>query len=115
MLTITPRASDAIRVILDSDAVPDGAVLRISAPGEGSPAGTSLAIEVVESAPDEDQRVQGDDVEVAVEPAAAEVLDDKELDAVVANDQVNFTIGSQNRQGGAANAAQDGGQEAPET
>jgi iron-sulfur cluster assembly protein len=110
MLTITPQASNAIRGILDSDGVPDGAVVRISSPAEGVPAGTALAIEVVESAPPEDQRVQGDDVEVAVEPAAAEVLDDKELDAIVADDRINFTIGSQRGSGGAANADQDGGE-----
>jgi Fe-S cluster assembly iron-binding protein IscA len=95
MLTITPNASEAIRGILDSDAVPEGAVVRISAPTpsqNGTQAGAALAIEIVDTAPEEDQRVQGDDIEVAVDPAAADVLDDKQLDAVVGNDQVSFMI-----------------------
>ena len=100
MLTITPQASEAIRGILDSDAVPDGAVVRISAPAQsqnGPEPAAALAIEVVEAAPEQDQRVPGEEIEVAVDPVVAEALEDMELDAVVSGDQVNFTIGEQDR------------------
>jgi Fe-S cluster assembly iron-binding protein IscA len=90
MMTITPQASQAIRGILDSDNVPDGAVLRISSQEDAG-----LAVSITGSKPPEDQVVQGEDVEVCVEPAAAEVLDDKELDASVDGGEVSFMIGAQ--------------------
>jgi Fe-S cluster assembly iron-binding protein IscA len=94
MLTITPQASEAIRGILASESFPDGSMLRIGPPPQnGSQPGQSLAISVVETAPASDQVVEGDQVEVAVEPTTAEILDDKELDATIAEGQVNFTIG----------------------
>jgi Fe-S cluster assembly iron-binding protein IscA len=96
MLTITPEASEAIRVILDTESIPEGAVVRLSAPPTMSANGAGgLAITVVDSAPEEDAVVKGDDVEVSVDPVAAEVLDDKQLDASVADGQVNFTIAEQ--------------------
>lgn len=94
MLTITPQASEAIRGILSSENIPDGAVLRISPqPEPGPQAETGLAISVTDSPPPDDQVVEGDQVEVAVEPNAAQMLDDKELDATVVEGQVNFSIG----------------------
>ena len=96
MLTITPEASQAIRVILDTESIPEGAVVRLSAPPTQSANGAGgLSISIVDAAPDQDQVVQGDDIEVSVDPVAAEVLEDKELDATVADGQVNFTIGEQ--------------------
>jgi Fe-S cluster assembly iron-binding protein IscA len=94
MLTITQQASDAIRGILASEGIPEGAMLRIGPPPQnGSQPGDGLAISVVETAPPEDQVVEGDQVEVAVEPTTAQLLDDKKLDATVASGQVNFMIG----------------------
>jgi hypothetical protein len=37
----------------------------------------------------------GEQVEICVEPAAAEALDDKQLDASVSSGEVNFSIGAQ--------------------
>lgn len=94
MLTITPQASEAIRGILASETIPDGAVVRIAPqPEQGPQPGPGLAVTVVDSPPPEDQIVEGEEVEVAVEPTAAEVLADKELDATVSGEQVNFMIG----------------------
>ena len=94
MLTITPQASEAIRGILASGDVPEGAVLRISPqPQDGAQPG--LAITVIEGAPPEDEVVEGDEVEVAVEPTTAKLLEDKQLDATIADGQVSFTIADQ--------------------
>jgi Fe-S cluster assembly iron-binding protein IscA len=97
VLTISQEASHAIRGILDASDVPDGSMLRIS-PQEtdGASAGASLVVSVIDTPPPDDQVVEGDDeVAVAVEPTAAEMLDDKQLDATVIGDQINFSIGEQ--------------------
>ncbi len=96
MLTITPEASNAIRGILDASDVPDGSMFRISPqPQDGSAPGAGLTVSVIEEAPPDDKIVEGDEVAVAVEPSAAAILEDKELDATVVGDQVNFSIGEQ--------------------
>lgn len=96
MLEISNEAEEAIRGILASEGVPDGAAFRISAqqaPGADTESG--LAVAITEEAPPEDQVIEGEDVEVRVEPAAAEILDDKQLDASVADGQVQFSLSSQ--------------------
>jgi Fe-S cluster assembly iron-binding protein IscA len=98
MLELSNQAEEAIRGILASDGVPDGAAFRISAQqsnGTDSDTGTALAVSVVEEAPAEDQVVEGEDVEVRLAPVAAEMLDDKELDATVADGQVQFSLNAQ--------------------
>lgn len=96
MLSITPQASEAIRGILASEQVPEGAVLRLSSQEQPDPqTGPGLVISVTDSPPPEDKTVEGDEVEVSVEPTAAEILDDKQLDATVSEGQVAFTIGDQ--------------------
>jgi iron-sulfur cluster assembly protein len=95
MLTITEQASDAIRGILAADSVPDGSVVRISPQPASGDQETGLVVSVTDSPPPDDQIVEGNEVEVAVAPSAAQILDDKELDATVEGDQVNFIIGHQ--------------------
>lgn len=95
MLAITPQASEAIKGVLDSDQVPDGALLRISAPAADDGAEAALVVSVTETPPPDDQIVEGDGVAVCVEPTAAAILDDKELDAEVVDGRVNLSIGSQ--------------------
>jgi Fe-S cluster assembly iron-binding protein IscA len=96
MLTISPEASHAIRDILDASDVPDGSMFRISPQqSDGASAGESLVVSVIDTPPPDDQIVQGDDVAVCVEPSAAAVLDDKQLDATVIGEQVSFSIGEQ--------------------
>src|SRR5680860_992262 len=57
MLEISSQAEEAIRGILASEGVPDGATFRISA--QQSPeAESSLAVSIVEEAPPEDQVVE---------------------------------------------------------
>jgi Fe-S cluster assembly iron-binding protein IscA len=98
VLTITQEAEQAIRGILDASNAPDGSVLRISpqpAQQDGPGAGPGLVVSVTDAPPPDDQIVEGDQVEVSVEPTAAAILDDKELDATVVGGQVNFRIGDQ--------------------
>jgi iron-sulfur cluster assembly protein len=96
MLEISNEAAEAIRGILGSEDVPEGAAFRISAdPGPGSDREGGFAVAVTESAPPEDQVVVADDVEVCVEPVAAELLDDKQLDASVSEGKVQFSLSDQ--------------------
>jgi Fe-S cluster assembly iron-binding protein IscA len=96
VLTITPEASHAIRGILDASDAPDGSVFRIAPQGQdGSAPGSGLLISVTDAPPPDDEIVEGDDVEVAVEPTAAAMLDDKKLDATVVGEQINFSIAEQ--------------------
>lgn len=93
MLTITPEASHAIRGILDASDAPDGSMFRISPQGQdGTAPGPSLAVSVIDTPPPEDQIVEGEEVSVCVEPSAAVILDDKQLDATVVGDEINFNI-----------------------
>ncbi len=50
---------------------------------------------VIEEPPPDDEIVEGDEIAVAVEPSAAAILEDKELDATVVGDQINFSIAEQ--------------------
>jgi Fe-S cluster assembly iron-binding protein IscA len=97
VLTISPEASHAIRGILDASDIPDGSMLRISPQQtDGTSPGASLVVSVIETPPPDDQVVEGEDeVAVAVEPTAAVMLDDKQLDATVMGDQISFSIAEQ--------------------
>jgi Fe-S cluster assembly iron-binding protein IscA len=96
VLEISSDAAEAIRGILASDRVPDGAAFRISAePGPGPDDADGFAVTVLESPPPEDQIVVAEDVEVCVEPAVAEILDDKQLDASVADGKIQFSLSDQ--------------------
>lgn len=96
MLAISNEAEEAIKGILDSEGIPEGAAFRISSPENPSPDGEGgLAVSILESAPPEDQVVEGEDVEVCLEPVVAEMLDDKQLDASVSDGQVQFSLSEQ--------------------
>lgn len=98
MLTITTEASHAIRGILAASDAPDGSVFRISPQGQdGTAPGPSLAVSIADAPAPEDQVIEGEQIEVCVEPSAAVILDDKELDVTVVGEQVNFSIGEQDR------------------
>ncbi len=100
MLELTDQAEEAIRGILASDGVSDSASFRIIAQqgadgAGGSDGGTALAVSIVDDAPPEDKVVEGEDVEVRLDEPAAEMLDDKQLDATVADGQVQFSLSAQ--------------------
>jgi|tagenome__1003787_1003787.scaffolds.fasta_scaffold19040870_2 iron-sulfur cluster assembly protein len=96
MLTITSEASHAIRGILAASDAPDGSMFRISPQGQdGTAPGPNLAVSIADAPAPEDQIIEGEQIEVCVEPTAATLLDDKELDVTVVGEQVNFSIGEQ--------------------
>ena len=97
MLVISSEASEAIRGIVAAPTIPDGAMLRIdSEPGNGLQIGV-----VVEPAPG-DEVLESDGVELAIEPTAAALLDDKRLDVAIDHGEVTFTISDQASANGAA-------------
>jgi iron-sulfur cluster assembly protein len=99
VLTITPEASQAIRGILAASDAPDGSMFRIAPQGQdGTGPGTGLAISLTDSPPPEDEIVEAEEVAIAVEPTAAAVLEDKELDARVEGEQVSFSIGERGQE-----------------
>jgi Fe-S cluster assembly iron-binding protein IscA len=86
MMTITPKASEAIRGVLAAEEAPEGSVLRISSEPE-----VGLAVSVTGSPQPDDQIVAGEEVEVCLEPTAAEMLDDKQLEATVVDGRLTFS------------------------
>lgn len=91
MLAISDNAAKAIEAILASDDVPDGAGLRIGTEAEdGERVGLGLAL--VQSPAESDQVVERGNAQVFVEEAAAELLDDKMLDARADGERIAFTV-----------------------
>jgi Fe-S cluster assembly iron-binding protein IscA len=70
-------------------------MFRISPQGQNGTSPGGLLVSVVDSPPPDDQIISGEQVEVSVEPSAALVLNDKELDASVVGTDVSFTIDDQ--------------------
>lgn len=94
MLAITESAADAIRGIVAAPEVPEGAGLRIASQPDASRPGT-LEVSVAEVPAESDQVLDQDGARVFVEATAAELLDDKLLDAQVDGNRVGFTISDQ--------------------
>ena len=92
MLTLTPNAEEAIRLIVSSGPVDDDTGgLRI-APGEPTPEGVPLEISLVDVPSQGDQDAGAPAAHVYLDPRAAEVLDDKLLDAQVEDGNVGFAL-----------------------
>jgi len=93
VLAISEDAAAAIRGIVGSSGVPEGAGLRITrevnADAEGEPR-TDLRLSVV-AAPEEGDQVLEDE-RVFVDPDAAGLLDNRLLDADVVGDDVQFSL-----------------------
>ncbi|HEX4731067.1 MAG TPA: hypothetical protein VH299_07345 [Solirubrobacterales bacterium] len=90
MLTITPQASEAIRGVLAAQEAPEGSILRISQEPE-----VGLAVSVTGSPQPDDQIVAGEEIDVCLEPSAAEILDDKQLEAAVVDGRLTFSVSLQ--------------------
>src|SRR3954447_10175182 len=92
MLTLTPSAEEAIRQIVAAAPVDDDTGgLRI-APGTPTPDGVPLEMSLVDAPENADQDAGTSSAHVYLEPTAAEVLDDKVLDAEMHGDQVGFAV-----------------------
>jgi Fe-S cluster assembly iron-binding protein IscA len=91
MLTMTPKAAEAVKVLVDGSPFEDEAGLRI-APGEPTPQGTPLNLSIAPAPEPADQTVETDGATLFVEPAAAEALDEMVLDARIEQEQVQFML-----------------------
>ena len=100
MLAISEDAATAIRGIVRAPGVPEGAGLRITrevnTDEDGEPR-TDLRLSVV-GAPQEGDEVLEEE-RVFVDPDAAELLDDKLLDADIVGDDVRFSLDVQAESG----------------
>jgi Fe-S cluster assembly iron-binding protein IscA len=80
MLTLTQNADAAITRIVDASPLPDGSGLRIAqSPGQDD----ALSLTLVEEPEAGDRKVEEASVPVYVEPAVADVLSDRALDAEI--------------------------------
>ncbi|HEV2768982.1 MAG TPA: HesB/YadR/YfhF-family protein [Solirubrobacteraceae bacterium] len=93
MLTLTPNASDAIRQLTEQlPTEEDTAGMRI-APGDApGDEGAALELSLVEAPEQADHTVEEAGATVYLEPGAAQLLDDKVLDAEVRDDGVAFQV-----------------------
>ena len=93
MLAISEDAATAIRGIVRAPGVPEGAGLRITrelnTDEEGAPR-TDLRLSVV-ARPEEGDEVLEEE-RIFVDPVAAELLDDRLLDADFVGDEVRFSL-----------------------
>lgn len=104
MLTLTDEAVSAVNSIIETAELPAEGGMRISpAPepgaswdGDGPEAaerGVTLHLRLVEGPEEGDQVIGGD--RVFLDPGAAQLLDDKLLDAEIVDNQVRFTLAEQ--------------------
>jgi iron-sulfur cluster assembly protein len=90
MLTLTDTASTVIKEIVSRSGGPDGTGLRIDAENDEA---TEFAVEIVPMPDEQDAVVQQAGARIYLGEAAARALDDKILDARVAEDgRVAFDI-----------------------
>ncbi len=93
MLTLTENAVRAIRSLTDDQSEPGESGLRIMSGGNQT---STLQLSLSPSPMAGDKVLEADGARVFIEPAAAEVLSDKSLDAEVDNDGgVAFSVGQQ--------------------
>jgi Fe-S cluster assembly iron-binding protein IscA len=93
VLAITEDAASAIKGIVGSAGLPEGAGLRITqelnTETEGAPR-TDLRLSLVDSPEEGDEVLE--DVRIFLQPDAASFLDDKLLDAEIVDDEVRFSL-----------------------
>lgn len=90
MLTLTPKAAEVVRTLVDQSSTPDSGGLRIAA--EDSPQGVALELTLVDEPEALDETIEQSGATVYLDPEAAELLDDKLLDAQVGEDHVTFVL-----------------------
>jgi iron-sulfur cluster assembly protein len=87
MLTLAPSAVEAVDSLLHRPEVPDDAGLRISSAGE-----SRLTLEIAPEPAPGDQVIEEGGARVFVEPEAAPMLENVELEARTQGDQVAFGL-----------------------
>lgn len=100
MLTLTPTASEAIRRLTEQ--VPseeDTAGVRIAPGAAPAGEGTALELSLVEAPEQADHTLEEAGATVYLEPEAAQLLDDKVLDAQLRDEGVAFEVHDQGSMG----------------
>jgi iron-sulfur cluster assembly protein len=90
VLTLTPTAAEVVRTLVDQSSTPESGGLRIAA--EDSPQGVALELTLVGEPEALDETIEQSGATVYLDPEAAQLLDDKLLDAQVADDHVTFVL-----------------------
>ena len=91
MLTLTPTAADVVRNLVEQSPDPESGGLRIAASADTGE-GFSLELSLVGEPEALDETVEQEGATVYLDPNAAALLDDKLLDAQVAEDHVTFVL-----------------------
>jgi iron-sulfur cluster assembly protein len=92
VLTLTDRAAETIRTLITQPGVPDETGLRMSLP-DGEAGALTLSLEGPQPG---DAVIEDAGAKVFVQPDAAEILEDRELDGQLDEDgQASFILGSQ--------------------
>ena len=91
MLTLTQTAAEVVRTLVEQSPSAASGGLRIAA-GEETGEGVALELSLVDEPEPADERIEQAGATVYLDPGAAELLDDKLLDAQVAEDHVTFTL-----------------------
>ena len=92
MLTLTPTAAEVVRTLVEQSPAPQSGGLRIAASTAATDGGVELELALVEEPEALDETVEQEGATVYLDPEAAELLDDKLLDAQVAEDHVTFML-----------------------
>jgi iron-sulfur cluster assembly protein len=91
VLTLTPTAAEVVRHLVEQSPTPESGGLRIAA-GEETTQGVPLELSLVGEPEALDETVEDSGATIYLDPSAAELLDDKLLDAEVAQDRVTFVL-----------------------
>ena len=91
MLTLTQTAAEVVRTLVEQSEAPDSGGLRIAA-ADSTIEGVELELSLVGEPEALDETVEQEGATVYLDPGAAELLDDKLLDAQVAEDHVTFVL-----------------------
>jgi iron-sulfur cluster assembly protein len=92
VLTLTPSAAEIVRTLVEQSAAPDSCGLRIAASTDVGGESVALELALVEEPEALDETIEQEGATVYLDPEAAELLDDKLLDAQVAEDHVTFVL-----------------------
>lgn len=92
MLTVTPNAATEIKNITEQPEAPEGTGLRITS----DPGQSSLTLSIAAVPAEDDSVVEAGGARVFLDQPAAQLLDDKTLDAAVDNEgRVQFALAEQ--------------------
>lgn len=92
MLTLTPTAAEVVRTLVDQSPAPQSGGLRIAASTDAAGQSVELELALVEEPEALDETIEQEGATVYLDPEAAELLEDKLLDAQVAEDHVTFML-----------------------